>query len=235
MKTYMITGALGAALIALSACGNPSEVDFTEDGTMVEGSAEENAVIDEPDYADATPGYESTDPAASTQSADMADMDEAQNFVDMASQANLAEIRTSEVAVERASTPEVKEYAQMIIDDHTAAGNALKTAMSGAMLTPPSMVLDQDHQRRLDDITVEEQGSTADPETAGNEWDHDYIAMQIDMHQDAIDLFEDYAENGENASLKTFAESTLPTLRSHLDKAREIEGMVDDNNIVTPD
>lgn len=232
MKTYMITGALGAALIALSACGNPSEVDFADDGTMVEGSAEQNAAINEPGYADATPGYDSTDPAASTQSADM---DEAQNFVDMASQANLAEIRTSEVAVERATTPEVKEYAQMIIDDHTAAGNALKTAMSGAMLTPPSMVLDQQHQARLDDITVEEQGSAPDPETAGNEWDHDYMAMQIDMHQDAIDLFEDYAENGENASLKTFAESTLPTLRSHLDKAREIEGMVDDNNIVTPD
>lgn len=232
MKTYMITGALGAALIALSACGNPSEVDFAEDGAMIEGSAQDNAVMDEPEYADATPGYDDADTNASTQSAGM---NEAQNFVDMASQANLTEIRTSEVAVERATTQEVKDYAQMIIDDHTAAGNALKTAMSGAMLTPPSMVLDQSHQRRLDDITVEEQGSTADPDTAGNEWDHDYMALQIDLHEDTIDLFEDYAENGENASLKTFAESTLPTLRAHLEKAREIEGMVDDNNIVTPD
>ncbi len=235
MKPYMITGALSAALLALSACGNPSEVDFTEDGAIVE----EEAMADS-SYADqSAPGYDSTtvDTAAAPQPAagQTAQMDGAQSFVDMASQANLTQVRTSEVALERATTQEVKDYAQMIVDDHSSARDALKTAMAGAMLTPPSMVLDSDHQARLDDITIEEQGSAPDPEDVGNAWDHDYMAMQIDLHQDTIDLFEDYAENGENAALKTFAESTLPTLRSHLEQARKIEGMVDDNNIVTPD
>ena len=123
MKTYMITGALGAALLALSACGNPSEVDFTEDGAMIEGSAEQNAVIDEPDY-DATE-YDS----AATETTE----NDTQEFVDMASQANLAALRTSEVAVERASTPEVKEYAQMMVDHHKSAAEGLKTAMAGAV------------------------------------------------------------------------------------------------------
>lgn len=235
MKRYMITGALGAALLALSACGNPSEVDFTENGAVVEEEATADGF-----YANSSDaGYDSTDidtaaatpadPAQSTQTA------EAQSFVDMASQANLTQVRTSEVALERATTPEVKAYAQMIVDDSSAARNALRTAMTGAMLTPPSMVLDADHQRRLDDITLEEQGSAPDPDTVGNAWDHDYIAMQIDLHEDTIDLFEDYASNGQNPELRTFAEASLPDLRSQLERAREIEGMVDDNNIVTPD
>ncbi len=238
MKPYMIIGALSAALFALSACGNPSEVEFTENGAMIEGSAEENAVIEEPAYGDpAVPGYDSTqvETAAAPASTVDAATENTQGFVDMASQASLTNIRTSEVALERATTQEVKDYAQIVIDDHSAASDALKTAMTGAMLTPPSMVLDADHQSRLDDITVEEQGSAADPDAVGNAWDHDYMAMQIDLQQDTIDLFEDYAANGENASIKTYAEATLPTLRSHLERAREIEGMVDDNNIVTPD
>lgn len=233
MKSYMITGALSAALLALSACGNPSEVDFAEDGTMIEGSAAENEVIDEPDYGDTADGaYDTADNDAMDADGDQSD---AQSFVNMASQANLAQLRTSEIAVERATTPEVKDYAQMILDDHKSAGDALKTAMAGATLTPPSNVLDDDHQRRVDDLTEEAQGSAPDPDAVGNEWDHDYMAMQIDMHQDKIDLFEDYASDGDNAALKSYAEATLPTLRSHLEKAREIEGMVDDNNIVTPD
>ncbi len=233
MKSYMITGALSAALLALSACGNPSEVDFAEDGTMIEGSAEENEVIDEPDYGDtATGGYDTADNDAVDADSDRGD---AQSFVNMASQANLAEVRTSEIAVERATTPEVKEYAQMVLDEHEAVADALKTAMAGAMLTPPSNVLDDDHQRRVDDLTEEAQGSAPDPDAVGNEWDHDYITMQIDMHQDKIDLFEDYASDGDNAALRSYAEATLPTLRAHLERAQEIEGMVDDNNIVTPE
>ncbi len=212
MKSYMITGALSAALLALSACGNPSEVDFAEDGSMIEGSAEENEVIDEPDYGEsATDDYDT----ASNDMADDMDRSDAQSFVDMASQANLAQLRTSEIAVERATTPEVKDYAQKILDDHQSAGDALKTAMAGAMLTPPSSVLDDDHQRRVDDLTEEAQGSAPDPDAVGNEWDHDYITMQIDMHQDKIDLFEDYASDGDNAALKAYAEATLPTLRTH--------------------
>lgn len=239
MKPYMITGALSAALLALSACGNPSDVEFTENGEMIEGSAEENAAIDVPNYGDpAVPGYETasvdtqTNPEASIRSADAA---AAQAFVDKASQRSLTNVRTSEVALERATTPEVKEYAQMVIDQHTTASDELRTAMAGAMLTPPSMVLDADHQSRLDDITVEEQGSAPDPDAIGNAWDHDYIAMQIDLQSDTIDLYEDYAANGGNDQLRAYAEATVPTLKAQLEKAREIEGLVDDNNIVTPD
>lgn len=228
MKSYMITGAVSAALLALSACGNPSEVEFAEDDTMIEGSAEENAAIDDPTYGNTDSTYE-------TASADMADQDRAQAFVDSASQSGLASVKTSEVAVERATTPEVQEYAQMMVDDHKSASDALRTAMAGAMLTPPSTVLEADYQSRLDDITMEEQGSTPNADEVGNSWDHDYISMQIDLHQDTIDLYEDYASDGDNAALRSYAEATLPTLRSHLERAQEIEGMVDDNNVVTPD
>ena len=59
---------------------------------------------------------------------------EAQEFINAAGQANLVEIRTSEMALEHATNSEVKAFAQKLIDDHKAAGEKLKAAARAAAL-----------------------------------------------------------------------------------------------------
>src|SRR3954451_1659906 len=46
--------------------------------------------------------------------------------------------------------------------------------------------------------------------------------MQLDGHQKAVALFESYAQNGDNAQLKQFAQQTAPTLREHLQQITQI-------------
>jgi uncharacterized protein DUF4142 len=41
--------------------------------------------------------------------------------------------------------------------------------------------------------------------------------MQVSAHKDAVDLFERYANGGDNADLKAWAGKTLPALKHHLD------------------
>jgi putative membrane protein len=131
---------------------------------------------------------------------------EAQTFVNAAGQASLAEIETSRLALDHAKNADVKSFAQTLIDDHLAATTALAAAASGSGLTPPATSLDEFHMRRVNDLN----------ETDGDaDFDADYAALQVDAHKDAIDLFEDYARDGDIPALRAFAEAQLPKLRAH--------------------
>jgi putative membrane protein len=52
------------------------------------------------------------------------------NFVKKASESNLAEIKLSELALQKASSAQVKEYAQMMIEHHTMAQTELASLVS---------------------------------------------------------------------------------------------------------
>ena len=95
----------------------------------------------------------------------------------------------------------------MMIDDHTKVANQLKTTLSAANIDS-SMVpaaLDARHQK------IEDKLNNASPEN----FDKDYIKAQAKAHVEAIALFKSYADKGDNAALKAFAQQTLPTLEKH--------------------
>ena len=188
MSRFMLFGAASLAALTLAACGDNMSSNVLTTPTT--------------DIASVAPA--STDNAAR----------EAQDFVNAAGQASLVEIRTSEMALEKSSSADVKAFAQMMIDNHKAATDKLKAAASAASLMPPADVLDDFHMRRINDL-VETDGDA--------DFDADYAALQIDAHNDAIKLFEDYAKDTDaTAQLKMFADETLPTLQAHKAEAEKI-------------
>ena len=72
--------------------------------------------------------------------------------------------------------------------------------------------LDKRLQRMIDAL------NEAKPE----EFDATYAAQQVKAHGKAVDLFDEYAEGGDNAALKQFAANTLPTIKEHLREARKL-------------
>lgn len=188
MSRFMLFGAASLAALTLAACGDNMSSNVLTAPTT--------------DIASASP--------ASAENAAR----EAQDFVNAAGQASLVEIRTSEMALEKSSSADVKAFAQMMIDNHKAAIDKLKAAASAASLMPPADVLDDFHMRRINDL-VETDGDA--------DFDADYAALQIDAHNDAIKLFEDYARDTDaTAQLKMFADETLPTLQAHKVEAEKI-------------
>jgi putative membrane protein len=199
MIATRLLGAAAAGVLMLAACGQP-ETTAINDTTMPDTPMSTDAVAPAPDQAEITR--------------------KAQEFADKAAQANMAEIETAKLAVERATNPDVKAYAQMLIDDHTKAGESLGAAVVTAALAPPPTVLDEFHMRRVNDINEDD---------GDEDFDSDFINMQIDMHDDAIDLFDDYASDGANYSLKTFASNALPTLQAHKAKAEQLRDAMTSN------
>jgi putative membrane protein len=129
------------------------------------------------------------------------------SFIKSASEANMFEIETSKVAVTKASSQQVKDFAQKMIDDHTKAGDDMKAAIGSntAEQNDVATSLGMMHKLKLAKLNREE----------GASFDKDYVNAQVAAHDDAVKLFDKYAGNGDDAALKSFAASTLPTLQGH--------------------
>jgi putative membrane protein len=195
MPRLVLIGAASLAALAFAACGDNSNSDLAATTT------------------DAT----AVDPALSAPNPETA-LHDAQEFVNNAGQASLVEIRTSEMALQKSKNADVKSFAQMMIDQHRAAGDTLKSAAAAAALQAPPETLDDFHLRRINDLT----------ETDGDEdFDADYAALQVDAHNDAIKLFEDYSKkDGAVMQIRDFAARMLPTLNTHKVEAERVRDAV---------
>lgn len=154
----------------------------------------------------------SAPPSAPASGGVAADVTDPAAFAENAASANLFEIRSSELALTQSQDEEVRAFAQQMIDDHTAAGEAMRQAAQEAGVTVPEAMSDED-QQKLTDL-----------QSAGD-FDQAYIAAQTEAHDAAVSLFQGFAENGEAGPLKAFAEETLPKLQDHQTRVKALGGM----------
>ncbi|NDF12713.1 MAG: DUF4142 domain-containing protein [Proteobacteria bacterium] len=137
-----------------------------------------------------------------------------ETFVQKASLANLFEIESSQLAINKSQNPEVKKFAQRMVTEHKKTGQELKDLLTASQLSiRPETKLDDTHRRlmaKLEDATRED-------------FDNEYISIQTQAHKEAVALFAEYSEHGENGKLKEFAQSTRPTLKDHLKHVESLE------------
>ena len=96
-----------------------------------------------------------------------------EDFVHDVALMNLTEIELSRIALNKATGPDVKVFAQKIIEDHTAAGDKLKSAVGGSESNWPAQ-LDDKSKRTADDLAKKQ----------GADFDLDYVKAMVDGHQD---------------------------------------------------
>lgn len=130
-------------------------------------------------------------------------------FTTQAANGNMLEIQTSQLAAGRSQNDEVNQFAQRMIQDHTKAADRLKSI---ADMVPTE--LDQQHASTLADLR----------KVNGPQFDRQYVQLQLTAHRDAIQLYQRYAQNGDDKDLKQFASELLPTLRDHLQMAEKLSG-----------
>lgn len=136
-----------------------------------------------------------------------------EDFVTKASASDLFEIASSKIAIERGDDA-TKAFAQQMVVDHEKTSKELSQLIgAGKANVQPATRMTDDQQE-----TVKELG-----ELEGAEFLEAYHSAQVDAHQEAVDLFERYASEGENADLKAWAAKTLPALKHHLQMAEDLE------------
>ena len=126
-------------------------------------------------------------------------------FVALAVPANLFEIETSQLALDRPVPPAVKAFARKMVEDHAAAGVRLREVIAVAHVAAPPEKLDARHIAQLEALR-------AAPDSG---FEKAYLDLQRKAHDEAISLFAGYAAGGENAALRALAGEFLPRLREH--------------------
>jgi putative membrane protein len=132
-------------------------------------------------------------------------------FAMRASMANYAEIGAGQLASTKALAPGVMDYGEMMVTDHTDALADLRDITDDLNLYAPDS-LDAAHVTLMAELDG----------FSGREFDSAYIHSQVMDHQNAIQLFQNLVNNGNNSRLRNYASSMLPHLNLHFQKADSI-------------
>jgi putative membrane protein len=134
-----------------------------------------------------------------------------EGFVTQAAMSDMYEIEAGKIAATKAKSPKVKEFAAMMVKDHTASSSKMKGLLPAGM-TPPA-ALDERRKGMLDNLRA----------TNGDDFDTVYMDQQSNAHAEAVTLFRGYADNGDTPGLKGFAAQTLPVIEKHHEMAKSID------------
>ena len=143
------------------------------------------------------------------------------------SQANMAEVKLGQLAAERASNAQVKQFGRRMVTDHQKANNELKQIASKMAVQLPTAA-DAKHQELYDRLS----------KLKGAEFDKEYMKAMVDGHQEVAQELERHSDNNARSvgtsgnasqpvsSVNAWASKTLPDVRQHLDQAKQIEAKV---------
>jgi putative membrane protein len=179
-------------------------------GTGSTGTGSTRAPATEPGSTGAGAGYGAkTDAAAKISRADsklMADLAEA----------NIAEIQTGKLALEKGKSDEVKKFAQHMVDDHGSALTELQTMAQGKGVKLPD---DTDLQHK----TV----ATALRALSGDTFDSQYIKrVGLGDHERTIKLLQKVQKDAKDPDLKAMASKMLPKVQQHMQMAEGLDKSV---------
>jgi putative membrane protein len=134
-----------------------------------------------------------------------------QGFVEDMITNSSKEIEVSQLAQQRAANAQVKAFAQEVAKDHQEASQTLRqvATQQRVQVTPDTDAI-TDAREELTDLS-------------GAEFDRAYIDMMVEDHQSAVSEVEEKATDSANPEVQQWATRTLPTLREHLDRARQLQ------------
>ncbi|MDQ4086778.1 MAG: DUF4142 domain-containing protein [Pseudomonadota bacterium] len=134
----------------------------------------------------------------------------APGYMRMAASADMFEIQSSQLALQMSQNPAVRQFAQMMISDHTRTSGEMMGIGQSLGMPPPPQMMAPHHQDMLDRLRT----------TSPAEFDSAYKQAQIMAHQEALTLHRNYAQQGDVPQLRDFAGRTAAAVEMHLNRAQ---------------
>lgn len=135
-----------------------------------------------------------------------------QNFLQDAIKGNRAEITLGKMVVSKTKNPSVKQFAEMMVKDHTQALGQLQQLAQQKNIQVPEGIPDdaQQLQSKLESAT-------------GKQFDKDYMAGMVQDHEKDVKDFQNASQSAKDPDVKQLATKLTPTLERHLQKAQQID------------
>jgi putative membrane protein len=134
-------------------------------------------------------------------------------FLKKAEEANIKERNLGRVMLEKSQNKDVKDYAQMLVDDHSKNLRDVVDLMNQKGMAQPKD-LPEVKNEALDKLNA----------MSGPELDREFVIMMMDDHQKDVSEFRNEANTAQDKDVKDYATNTVPVLEKHLQKAQELQG-----------
>jgi len=128
-------------------------------------------------------------------------------------QANMAEVQAGKLAQQKASSDDVKKFAEHMVEDH---GKMLDKQETMAQAKGVSLPKGPGRAERAALKKLEA--------ASGAEFDRTYVQQMVQGHEKALKLVQDTAKSAKDPELKQAAENAAPEVQQHLDMAKQLAG-----------
>jgi putative membrane protein len=160
--------------------------------------------------SESTSGQSGAAGATASGSAKMSKTD-SKAITDMA-MVNMAEVEMGKLAQSKSQNPEVKTFAQQMIDDHTKGLSEVQTVAQAKGITLPTE-LDAKHKAMSAKLAKLE----------GDKFDREYMKMGgTGGHKEALAMLKKNEKNAKDAEVKGLATKMMPTVEQHLKAAQQM-------------
>ncbi len=134
------------------------------------------------------------------------------SFTTKAAQGGMSEVQLGNLALAKAQSADVKQFAQQMVTDHTKANNDLKEVAAKKSVALPTDI-NNEQKELMEKLS----------KLSGAEFDKEYVKAMVEDHEKDVKEFKAQSESGTDSDVKAFAAKTLPTLQSHLDMIKGIK------------
>jgi putative membrane protein len=132
-------------------------------------------------------------------------------FVGKAMQGGLAEVQLGQLTLQKSTNPQVKEFAQRMIDDHTKLNEQMKPVAQQLGVAVPDQISKNDRK-----TIAKLQG------LSGSAYDQAYIKDMVKDHKQDLSGFQMEASSGQDQTVKDAANQGSKVIAQHLQMAQQL-------------
>jgi putative membrane protein len=130
--------------------------------------------------------------------------------------ANMAEIETARMALQKTQSERVKSFAQQMVDEHTKGLDEVRKVASAHSVTLPSE-LDAKHKAMASKLE----------KLSGDKFDRSYMEQAgVQAHKEAQQLVAKTESSAKDDELKSLATRLKPTIHQHLNNAEQLNAAI---------
>ena len=137
---------------------------------------------------------------------------EDKHFMRLAMEADMAEIQLSQLAQQKSSSDQVKQFAQRMVDDHTKLDAQMKPMAMQAGVDAPTDVSAR-HKAELAKLQA----------LSGDKFDEEYVKAMVNDHREADQAFTSEETTAKSQDLKSAVTQAQPIIADHLRMAQDLE------------
>lgn len=132
-------------------------------------------------------------------------------FIKDAASGGMMEVQLGQMAQQKGSSQEVKDFGQRMVTDHGKANDELEAIVSKKGMKMPAKMADK-HKKVVDKLA----------NLSGQDFDKKYAKEMVKDHQKDVAKFRKMSEKLKDPELKGWVDKTLPVLEQHLQHANDM-------------